>query len=757
MDPVLERYDLLLSRFTAENFPPLIIAVGLGDGQLLEAIERRSPTTKVLALEPFGDANRSIDARQRAWLASGRLTRLVGPEYHGRADAWRLIDRRALKPPMLVSPAFEKGNAAEVAAAKSVAKQIVLGAQSNDEARRRFSGSYLLNTIANLPFIATEGNAADLAQLFDGMPAVVVGAGPSLDANLEALEDIQDRAIIITVDTAIRPLLAAGIRPHFVVGVDPSDDNARHLRDLPETRGIWFVAEPSLPTQVFWQFTDRTFLYKVSQHHPWPWLNAHGLDCGKLEAWGSVITTAFDLACRLGCDPIAFAGADLAYTNGLPYCRNTVYEPEWRGLTTDAARADAFKEHLAKKGTITTRDLAGDETVSAPRFIQFRDWLVARAERERTRRIVNATGAGILYGGRIEQADLESLRLPEATRTREEIHQRIRAAWNAAVDREERSRTASAAMDAQRHDVVAAWLTECGETAPAEQIVASLGLARQRLTRLAQRLAFVSKRRDYYITRIASADDAQTLSHGDYANGRLQSAHYQAHLLLEYLQRTYKLQPPATIREVVDAATAMAPTLRALDVGCGAGRDMESMVDAGFRVDGVDLSPAMIECARQNPKLKDCEFFLSNGHDCGDAPDGAYDLAFSTACFQFIPVRGLRLNLLRTMARALRPGGVAVIHLRFHPQLPSARVSTSWAADDFARIPAGDLPQVWPTAEALPNIYRDFTHFFHDVRFQIVELDAAPDGSWPYQLIVSGSTKRSVAERMHPALTADAA
>ena len=41
----------------------------------------------------------------------------------------------------------------------------------------------------------------------------------------------------------------------------------------------------------------------------------------------------------LGCDPIVFTGADLAYTDGLLYCRNTTYEPEWRHLKTNEERA----------------------------------------------------------------------------------------------------------------------------------------------------------------------------------------------------------------------------------------------------------------------------------------------------------------------------------------------------------------------------------------------------------------------------------
>ena len=48
-----------------------------------------------------------------------------------------------------------------------------------------------------------------------------------------------------------------------------------------------------------------------------------------MRAWGSVLTTAYDLAVKLGCDPIVFIGADLAYTDAQPYCRGTVYEENW--------------------------------------------------------------------------------------------------------------------------------------------------------------------------------------------------------------------------------------------------------------------------------------------------------------------------------------------------------------------------------------------------------------------------------------------
>ena len=120
-----------------------------------------------------------------------------------------------------------------------------------------------------------------------------------LDRNLDDLKALEGGALIVAVDTAVRPLLTAGIRPHMAVSVDPSEVNARHLKDLPDPHGITLVAEGSLYPAALEPFSKRIFTYKVSQHHPWPWLAAHGIERGTLQAWGSVITTTLDLVCHL--------------------------------------------------------------------------------------------------------------------------------------------------------------------------------------------------------------------------------------------------------------------------------------------------------------------------------------------------------------------------------------------------------------------------------------------------------------------------
>jgi hypothetical protein len=464
--------ERLLDRALPDGPPSVVIVIGPGLGYVLEAIERRGAATRVIAIEPFAPVARALLERRdwRDWIQSKRLTILIGPEYLDASDAWRRVDIRAGPPPIIEHPVLTREFPVEIARARDIADRIVQGAQSNDEARKRFAGRYLLNTLSNLPAIVAEGDVAALAGVFAGTPAIVVGAGPSLDDNLESLQAIAGRAVIIAVDTTLRPLLAAGIRPHLVVALDPSELNATNLLGIADTEGSWLVSEGSIDPRVLPEFAGRAFTFKISDHHPWPWLRAHGSDRGTLRAWGSVLTSAFDLACHMGCDPMVFAGADLAYTNGLLYCRNTIYEGTRAHLTGVAERAEAFREGLRQRKTCKAPDLRGMSVLTTPLLVQFRDWLVSRSEALDQRRILNATGAGILHGGRITQIDVASLPL---TGPALDPAGRLAAVWRESSSHS--LRAWSKLEDTLRREgsdgfPMKPWLDFAGDTATLEQI-----------------------------------------------------------------------------------------------------------------------------------------------------------------------------------------------------------------------------------------------------------------------------------------------
>jgi SAM-dependent methyltransferase len=98
---------------------------------------------------------------------------------------------------------------------------------------------------------------------------------------------------------------------------------------------------------------------------------------------------------------------------------------------------------------------------------------------------------------------------------------------------------------------------------------------------------------------------------------------------------------------------------RALDLGCGPGRNALQLASLGFEVDAVDLSPAAIAWAREraHERAADIRFV------CGDAfslPDtglsGPYDLIYDSGCFHHLPPHR-RVSYLALLERHLAPGG----------------------------------------------------------------------------------------------------
>jgi len=222
--------------------------------------------------------------------------------------------------------------------------------------------------------------------------------------------------VVVAVDTALRPLLAAGVRPHLVVAVDPNELNAQHLAGVADAEGVWFAAEGSLHPSVFGSFGGRTFIFKVSDHQPWPWLARAGVARGALRAWGSVVTSALDLTLRMGCNPIVFVGHDCAYTGGRPYCDNTTFHDTWRAYlmeTFGEVTPERIREQegymLLGRSLVAATDINGDRVQTTGPLVAFRDWIVEQTTVTRDRTFINATGAGLLDGPRITQMPLHAV------------------------------------------------------------------------------------------------------------------------------------------------------------------------------------------------------------------------------------------------------------------------------------------------------------------------------------------------------------
>ena len=404
-DPQREA-DRAAQELLAKGAPEVVVAIGLGLGYLADALERLGFSGRLLAIEPLPDTVAPMLGRREwhGWVEGDRLRILVGPDYAGAGDCWNWFGDGTAEPALYVSPAIRRVSLAETEDAIRVVKRIRFDALGNAEARRDQAPRYLINTLRNLPALASQPDVSVLNGAAHGLPVIVAAAGPSLEGAIPALRQVREQALIIAVDTALRPLLANGVHPHAVVAVDSSEANGRHLIDLPPCEDTFLVSEGSLDPFAVAAFAGRTFFLSVSDHQPWPWLRSLGVSQGRLRAWGSVLTTAFDLALTMGADPVVFVGADLSYPGGRPYCRGVSFEEDWRRRERwGTPLVQQWQEAIDRWPRTVETDVTGQPVRTAAHLVAFRDWLVEQMRQDPSRRFINAGGAGILSGAGIHQ------------------------------------------------------------------------------------------------------------------------------------------------------------------------------------------------------------------------------------------------------------------------------------------------------------------------------------------------------------------
>jgi len=241
--------------------------------------------------------------------------------------------------------------------------------------------TYFQNAVGNFEY-QRDADAGGLFGRFPNIPLVIVSAGPSLDRNAGDLRGYEDRCVILAVDTALRPLLSAGIEPHAVIIGDASELNARHVVGaMPDN--AYLIAEQAIHQSAL-QSATRRFLFGLGLF-PDPLFSKFGFGKSRIDAWGSVATTALDLACRMGANPIIFVGQDFGYSGNREYASNTIFH----GASFDASVA----------GKARSRDIWGEQIYSTENLIAYRDYFVRRAKQAPDTRLINATEGGILTQG----------------------------------------------------------------------------------------------------------------------------------------------------------------------------------------------------------------------------------------------------------------------------------------------------------------------------------------------------------------------
>ena len=179
--------------------------------------------------------------------------------------------------------------------------------------------------LKNVPNLVNEMPLVSLKDIYKGKTAVVVSAGPTLDRNIETIKKYRDRMVVITVGTALRTLVAHGIKPDFLCIIE-TYNSSRQVEGL-DLSDVNFVTEP------YSNFKLRSFNYKntylhISSNMPINnfWAEISNENTDEYVSKGTVSYTALNTARILGCSKIILVGQDLAYIGGQCYSKDSAYK-----------------------------------------------------------------------------------------------------------------------------------------------------------------------------------------------------------------------------------------------------------------------------------------------------------------------------------------------------------------------------------------------------------------------------------------------
>lgn len=271
----------------------------------------------------------------------------------------------------------------------------------------RFDKLWAYNIASNVAEISTHYGVSRFFDKYKNIPAVIVSAGPSLEKNIRKLKEMKNKALIIAVDTAMKPLFSRNISPHFVITIDPQKKNSKYFRNVNFKESV-LIAESSVDKEAIDSFNGA--VYFINSIFPLAKYFMEELgDRGDITTGGSVSTAAYDFAIRIGANPIIMVGLDLSFPNYQTHIKGSYHE---ENFFAEIYKLDSYESRIYKvliAGNLREeKNIYNEKVWTDSRFDMYKNWYEEQCEKNNKIKFYNATEGGIKING-MENIKLEEL------------------------------------------------------------------------------------------------------------------------------------------------------------------------------------------------------------------------------------------------------------------------------------------------------------------------------------------------------------
>lgn len=246
------------------------------------------------------------------------------------------------------------------------------------------------NQIALLPYLVSSYSLVDyVLKLPMQMPAIVVGAGPSLRKNIQELRRAKGRALIMAVDSSVKVLLKEGIVPDIYFTVDANKPlcvfEGEDVARIPLCLSGMSRVEAA-------EMQKNKVLFSMEEGYMSRLMDEFGKQKLELLSGGTVTQSAFSMALCAKMNPIILVGQDLAYTDDKTH-------------TEGSHRTDVRVNAEDREESVWVEDADGNLLRTAPNMLLYKKWFENRIAQNPDVRVINATEGG----AKIEGAERKTL------------------------------------------------------------------------------------------------------------------------------------------------------------------------------------------------------------------------------------------------------------------------------------------------------------------------------------------------------------
>jgi len=245
----------------------------------------------------------------------------------------------------VILPAYRKMLPQTIEKLEANLRSSVLNVISSLQTLSLFQTQWAVNIIENMEQNLKTYSFKPMRNACEGIPAVIVGSGPSLEMEFEHLRQLKGRAVIIAAGSSIQALLRRNLEPDLAVSIDPSEANFDIYRKL-DLEFVPFLYFPTIQHKIIERATPYMMHAFLTSDPITEYLMDLTKDDPIFDSTSTVTGQAIQAALYMGCNQIVFIGQDFSYPNDRFYAAGVNHVQEEK-LNRAVQNADQFVPNVA--------------------------------------------------------------------------------------------------------------------------------------------------------------------------------------------------------------------------------------------------------------------------------------------------------------------------------------------------------------------------------------------------------------------------